>query len=57
MSKPEDFYWQAPRVRTLDSIKECSLTGRNSCVYPPLLDIPLENIVLDELHMMLRITG
>ena len=57
MSKPEDFYSKAPMARTLDSIKECALTGKNSSINPPLLDIPLNNIVLDELHMMLRITG
>lgn len=28
-----------------------------SCAYPPLLHIPLQNVILDELHLMLRITG
>lgn len=26
-------------------------------MHQPLLDIPLENVVLDELHLMLRVTG
>ncbi|CAB3986080.1 Hypothetical predicted protein [Paramuricea clavata] len=42
--------------RTLDNIRECCLNQTFSCEHPPLLNIPLENIVLDELHLMLRIT-
>ena len=35
----------------------CCLNEQFSCVHPPLLNIPLENVVLDEMHLMLRITG
>lgn len=44
-------------ARTLEEIKKCALSQTHSCVHQPLLNIPLENIVLDELHLMLRITG
>lgn len=57
MSKPETYYLQTPMVRTLENVKDDALRGKCSCVHPTLLNIPLENIVLDELHMMLRITG
>ena len=57
MSKPMNFYWEDNIRRTLDEIKTCSLKNEFACQHPPLLDIPLENVVLDELHLMLRITG
>lgn len=57
MTKPEDFYWGINLKRTLEDIRQCCLKQLFSCERPPLLNIPLENIVLDELHLMLRITG
>ena len=57
MTKSEDFYDMENITRTLDNIRECCLNQTFSCERPPLLNIPLENIVLDELHLMLRITG
>ena len=57
MSKSHDHYCQPPMSRTLESIKNCAWKHNLSCVYQPLLDIPLENIVLDKLHLMLRVTG
>lgn len=57
MSKPIDFYWEEDMKRTLQDIKECALKQSFSCEHHPLLNIPLENIVLDELHLMLRVTG
>ena len=57
MSKPENYYCQKPRARTLTEVKKCALEQKLSCVHQPLIDIQLENIILDELHLMLRITG
>ena len=57
MTKPQDCYWMADIKRTLEDIRKCCLKRQFSCDRPPLLNILLENIVLDELHLMLRITG
>ena len=57
MSKPEHYYCQPPMCRTLSDIKKCASKQELSCVHQPLVDIPLENVVLDELHLMLRVTG
>jgi hypothetical protein len=57
MTKPEDFYRLDDIRRTLADIRRCCLKLQFSCERPPLLNIPLENVVLDELHLMLRITG
>jgi hypothetical protein len=56
MTKPMNFYWENCR-RTLADMKKCALKKTMSCEHLPLLDKPLENVVLDELHLMLRITG
>ena len=55
MSHPKDFYWRE-LARTLAKVKEDATTAKHSCQHQPLLNIPLENVVLDELHLMLRIT-
>jgi hypothetical protein len=60
MSKPVDFYWSDDMRRSIQEIKNLSLKSGNEkfgCNHPPLLNIPLQNIVPDELHLMLRITG
>jgi hypothetical protein len=57
MSKPENYYSEKPIARTLEEIRKCALKQSCSCVHQPLLNVPLDNIVLDELHLMLRITG
>lgn len=58
MSKPMDFYiTDKEMIRTLEDIKKCALKNSYSCEHVPLVNIPLENIVLDELHLMLRVTG
>ena len=38
-------------------MKDHAKNQKLSCVHKPLLEIPLENVVLDELHLMLRVTG
>jgi hypothetical protein len=50
-------YWETRDHRTIEDIKSCALKSAFSCQHQPLLDIKLENVVLDELHLMLRITG
>ena len=60
MSKAKDFYWSDEMVRTTEEIQECSLQtsgDKFGCIHPPLIRIPPCNVVPDELHLMLRITG
>lgn len=57
MSKPREFYHEVGNKRTLQDIKSCAAKKQLSCEHAPLLDIPLDNVVLDELHLMLRVTG
>lgn len=57
MSKPMNFYWERTMARTITEMKEHAKQHKFSCEHRPLLNIPLENVVLDELHLMLRITG
>ena len=57
MSKPMNYYWQLPLVRSLEDIIECARKQTFSCIHAPLLRIDVKNIVLDELHLMLRVTG
>ena len=57
MLKEHDFYWGENIARTLKDIHECVNKKIFSCQHKPLLDVKLENVVLDELHLMLRITG
>ena len=59
MSKPGQYYDSDPLRRTLEEIKEfvCKSKGENyCCVHEPLFNIPLDHIILDELHLMLRIS-
>lgn len=57
MSKPMNFYWESTMARTITEMKEHAKQNKFSCEHRPLLNIPMENVVLDELHLMLRITG
>jgi len=57
MSKPKDFYWEQHISRKIGNFAEWARQKKYSCAHPPLLNIPLENVVADELHLMLRITG
>ena len=57
MSKARDYYWQESLVRTLQTIKDSANSKKLSCAHQPLLEIPLQNVILDELHLMLRVTG
>lgn len=55
MTKPLAF-WESQHGRSIEDIQKCALDGTFSCQFQPLLDIKLENVVIDELHLMLRIT-
>ena len=59
MSKPDDYYDQDPMRRTLEEIKQFASKSKGEnlcCVHRPLIDIPLDHIILDELHLKLRVT-
>lgn len=57
MSKSMHYYWGENLVRSLKDIIECVRNQTYSCAHRPLLDIDVRHIVLDELHLMLRVTG
>jgi hypothetical protein len=56
-SKGMDFYNQEPNRRTLKDILKC-LESEDcfSCKNKPLLDIEVDHVVPDELHLLLRVT-
>lgn len=59
MSKSEQHYESDPVRRTLQKIKEFASKSKgenNCCVHDPLINIPLDHIILDELHLLLRIS-
>ena len=51
MSKPKDFYWGV-LARMLNKLKEWATRNKFSCEHQPLINIKLENVVLDELHLI-----
>ncbi len=58
-SKPEEYYAHVDRGRTLAS-NHCMAdksTSNFGCIRKPLLNIPIANVRVDELHLLLRITG
>lgn len=58
MSKPKDFYCSESMRRTLQEIKDMSKLNKNNscCIHEPILNIELDYVILDELHLLLRIT-
>ena len=63
MSVDEKVYTDSSKkARTLQKMKDLSSHSYSSCtchlgcMLPPLVNIPLDHIVLDELHLLLRIT-
>ncbi|XP_028418693.1 uncharacterized protein LOC114544180 [Dendronephthya gigantea] len=56
MSKDLDFYNTGSVKRTLLEIKDFQTSKKCCCINPPLLDIELDHVILDELHLLLRIT-
>jgi hypothetical protein len=57
-SKDLLFYNTAPLKRTLENIKkQCKCNKSNfGCINPPLINISLDHVVADELHLLLRVT-
>ncbi|EDO29153.1 predicted protein [Nematostella vectensis] len=59
MSKDDEYYEKDPLRRTLQDIIECGkrTKGENyCCVNKPLFNIEPDHILIDELHLMLRVT-
>lgn len=57
MTRSGDYYNQPPMALTLADVKKyASDKNQFCCKDMPLLDVPLSNIVLDELHLLLRVT-
>ena len=61
MSVDEVYTNTSKKARTLQEMRDLSAHSYSSCarhlgcVLPPLVNIPLDHIVMDELHMLLRI--
>ena len=58
MSKPESHYWGEKIKRTLTEMKGLCEKKKDhfGCISKPLLGTPLENVRIDKLHLLLRIT-
>jgi hypothetical protein len=56
MTKGKYFYCQDEFLRAIEDLSVCAKTDTFGCKYEPLGKVPLHNIVVDELHLMLRIT-
>jgi hypothetical protein len=48
-SKPLNYYNETPLKRTFTS-------NSDGCIHPPLLNISLDHVIPDELHLLLRVT-
>ncbi|CAB4010344.1 Hypothetical predicted protein [Paramuricea clavata] len=65
MSKPEDYYWADEMKRTLQDVRTCCKKKKKKdnfdCIFfdciVTLLNIRIENVRVDELHLLLRVTG
>ena len=57
-SKPLNYYNEGTQQRNLADLKKlCQTKGEKfGCIYPPLIDIELDHVVPDELHLFLRVT-
>ena len=60
MSIDPDQYRNPEKLgRTIEQIKttvSSSTTPNYGCIRTPLIDIPLDHVIPDELHLMLRVT-
>ncbi len=60
MSKPNDLYWSEEFQTTIEEMQELSIKTNGEkygCIHPPLIRICLCNVVPDQLHLFLRVTG
>lgn len=56
MTKDEMYYWGQSMVRSIVDMKKLSTRKFNyGCVRLPLLDIPIDHVIVDELHLLMRI--
>lgn len=58
MKKDKDFFGQGKWKKSIEEMKEISKKEKfnyGSLYPPPLLNIDLDHIVVDELHLMMRI--
>ena len=57
MAKSDKYYNQPPMALTLADVKNYASDKHQFCCKDmPLLDVQLSNVVLDELHLLLRVT-
>ena len=57
MSKPLEYYNEGDLKRTLQQLKDLYNSSKAfSCKNKPLFDIELDHVILDELHLMMRVT-
>jgi len=55
----DTYYDSSPLRRTLKELQECAQKSKGEnycCVDQPLLNISLDHIILDELHLMVQVT-
>ena len=55
-TKPLMHYNEGEFKKTYDSLKSNYKSKTFSCINKPLFEIELDHIILDELHLMLKIT-
>lgn len=57
MSHNLSYYNSPPLNRTIEEIKQMAGKKKDNygCVNPPLIEIDLDHVILDELHLMLRV--
>lgn len=58
-TKPENFYWMDGNRRTLAENKDLANKSNHNygCIRSLLENIPNENVRVDGLHLLLRVTG
>ena len=58
MSMEETYYSTSPMSLTLSEVIKYESNGKKEycCVCKPLLNVPLDHVIPDELHLLLRIT-
>ena len=56
MTKDLDFYNSGELKRTSQEIRYFHGSKKFCCIHPPLFNIELDHVVLDELYLMMRIT-
>ena len=56
MTKDLDFYNSGELKRTSQEIRYFHGSKKFCCIHPPLINIELDHVVLDELYLMMRIT-